>query len=273
MDKFNQYFEGKILYGDDFSIEEIRHWYHTEAEAYADLYGKKITDDKSYEYHNLNILYGFRYLKNVACFQNVLGFGASWGYEFIPILDKIKKLTIIESSMQTRSSKIGDILIPEYQTPNSSGEINFPNNSFDLITCFSTLHHIPNVSFILKELFRVLKNGGYMLLHEPIHSMGDWRNKRIGLTPNERGIPNAYLLNIIRQNEMTVVKMHYYYCMTSFLQRTFKKLNADSWLYLYVDKFLSYLFTFNIHYHAKNKLQRISPTSVFYVLRKPIDKK
>ena len=264
-----KYFKGKHLYGDDFSIEEISQWYNTESEAFANLYGINMNDAQSYGYHHLNILYGFRYLKHKAFFHNTLGFGASWGYEFLPVIDKIKKLTIIESSLQTRSFKLGEKLFPEYQSPTVEGNIEFPDNTFDLITCFDTLHHIPNVSFVLKELFRVLQAGGYLLLREPVHSMGDWRNKRSGLTANERGIPDEYLLKIINQNGIEVVKKHYYYCMTSFLKRIFKKINSDAWPYLYFDKFLSYLFAFNIHYHPVNKIQRISPTNIFYVLKKP----
>jgi len=270
MENYYQYFDETYLYGDDFSPEEIEKWYNIEAEAFADMYGIKMTDGKFYGFQHLNILYGFNYLKDQKTFHNVLGLGSSWGYEFLPVIDKIEKLTIIESSLQTRSSKLGKKLIPEYQSPIAKGNIEFPNNSFDLITCFDTLHHIPNVSFVLKELFRVLQPGGYMLLHEPIHSMGDWRNERLGLTANERGIPEKYLLKIIKQNGIEIAGKHYYFCMTSFLKRTFKKMNTDSWSYLYIDRFLSSLFAFNIHYHPKNKIQRISPTSIFYVLRKPI---
>jgi len=264
-------FEGTYLYGDDFSQEEIEKWYNAESEAFADMYGIKINDGESYGFHNLNILYGYRYLKNRETFHNALGLGSSWGYEFLPVIDKIMKLTIIEPSLQTRSSKLGEKLIPEYRSPNAKGNIEFPENSFDLITCFDTLHHIPNVSFVLKELFRVLQPGGYMLLHEPIHSMGDRRNKRLGLTANERGIPKNYLLKIINQNRIEIVRKHYYFCMTSFLKRTLKKINTDSRSYLYFDRILSYLFAFNIHYSPTNRIQRISPTSIFCVLRKPIE--
>lgn len=68
------------------------------------------------------------------------------------------------------------------------GKISFEDNSFDLITSFSVLHHVPNVSFVISELVRVLSKDGYLLIREPIHSMGDWSVKREGLTKNERGI-------------------------------------------------------------------------------------
>jgi ubiquinone/menaquinone biosynthesis C-methylase UbiE len=188
--EMEKYFNGKLLYGDDFSKEEIAKWYDEEAEAYADLYGKFVNTNK------------------------------------------------------------------------------FPDETFDLITCISVLHHIPNVSFVLSELCRVLKPDGYLLLREPINSMGDWRTKRPGLTANERGIPKDYLSEIIRETHLQIVKKHYFGCMTSFLQRIFHANLFSSKTYLHIDKYLSKIFAFNIHYHPQNKIQRISPTYVFYVLKK-----
>lgn len=71
---------------------------------------------------------------------------------------------------------------PNYIKSNISGKIDLPDNTYDLITAFSVLHHILNVSFVLSELFRVLNYNGYLLIREPIHSMGNWNNQRPGLT-------------------------------------------------------------------------------------------
>ncbi|OAV71616.1 hypothetical protein Barb4_00539 [Bacteroidales bacterium Barb4] len=264
MEKF---FTGKYLYGDDFSENQIVQWFNEEEEAYADLYGKNVKQ-MTYNAHDLNILYGYKYLNNCDCFNKVLGLGSSWGYEFLPIIKKINELTIVEASSQTVSTRLGNI-IPIYEKPQIDGRLKFSDNTFDLITCFATLHHIPNVSFVLSELFRVLKPGGYMLLNEPINSMGDWRDKRLRLTKNERGIPDEYLSLIIKKSPIEVVQKHYHSCMTSFFRRCFNQTRFfDTKIYLFIDKYLSMLMRFNIHYHPKNKLQRISPASLFYVLRK-----
>jgi SAM-dependent methyltransferase len=262
----DDYFSGKKLYGDDFSLEQIQEWYRQESEAYAQLYG--IKSQKQTYNHHVNNMYGYKYLKKISVFDNVLGLGSSWGYEFLPVIDKVKELHIIESSLQTRSKKLG-ALTPAYHTPNESGVINFPDNSFDLITVFSTLHHIPNVTFVLGELFRVLKPGGYLLLKEPVISMGDWRKKRDGLTVNERGIPEKIFDKAIENSSVYVVQKHYFACMTSFFLRISKNhCFFKSRPYYMIDKYLSKLFTFNIRYHPATKLQRIAPQSVFYVLRK-----
>jgi SAM-dependent methyltransferase len=230
------------------------------------MYGVKVQMEK-YNHHVHN-MYGYKYLKKIPSFEKVLGLGSSWGYEFLPVIDKIKELNIIESSLQTRSKKLGS-LIPVYHTPNVSGAINFPDNSFDLISVLDTLHHIPNVSFVLKELFRVLKPNGYLLLSEPIVSMGDWRKKRPGLTANERGIPEKILNETIQKFNIHIVQKHYFACMTSFFVRITKGHSFFRSQYYYIlDKYLSKLFAFNIIYHPITRLQRIAPQCVFYVLRK-----
>ncbi len=42
----------------------------------------------------------------------------------------------------------------------------FSDNTFDFITCFQVLHHIKCIDLSLKELSRVLKNGGILVLRE-----------------------------------------------------------------------------------------------------------
>lgn len=79
----------------------------------------------------------------------------------------------MDSSEQTVSKKLGNIVL-NYVKATLTGKINSQDKLFDLITCFSVLHHIPNVTFVFSELIRVLQPGGYLLLREPIHFMGDW---------------------------------------------------------------------------------------------------
>jgi SAM-dependent methyltransferase len=188
------YKTGKTLYGDEFSNSQIEQWFREEEEAYANL-GAKDLNTYEYLYHTINIINGFSKIPPPNIFyENVLGIGSAFGDEFIPIIDKIGKLTIVEPSKNLRSSQVGKI-IPKYVTPNAFGDLEFENNSFDLITCFGVLHHIPNVTKVLSEMIRVLKVGGVLLIREPIHSMGDWNSPRFGLTKNERGISEEFFNN------------------------------------------------------------------------------
>jgi SAM-dependent methyltransferase len=264
-----KYKAGDAVYGDDFDLKQIQNWYDEETEAYANL-GSKEAEEYVYGYHALNTLHGFNYIKDKK-FDNVLGLGAAWGHEYFPIIDKIKNLYIIEPSDNLRSKQLGDI-IPNYVMPAVSGKLDFPDNHFDLVTCFGTIHHTPNITFILQELHRVTKPGGYILLREPIISMGDWTKPRKGLTRNERGIPLKVFRNIFSDLKMEVVNEGFCFCMTAFFQRTWSKFSKKAIFthksYVLLDKWLSKLTLGNLHYHATKKLQRIAPQSVFYVLKK-----
>lgn len=263
------YLSGKKLYGDDFSINQIERWYLEESEGYADL-GSDNLANYTYNYHNLNSRYAFSKLSN-AKFENVLGFGSAYGFEFEPIVDKIGSITIVEPSEKLISNKIGH-LTPKYVKPAIDGKIDSPDNSFDLITCFGTLHHIPNVSFVISEFTRVIKPGGIILLREPVNSMGDWTKPRPGLTKNERGIPPKIFDSIIKSNNLKIVSKNYCLTMTSALQRTignfFKKPLHYYKSYLFIDMILSKLFAWNFYYHPTKMSQRIGPTSIFYLLQK-----
>jgi SAM-dependent methyltransferase len=260
------YFSGNQLYGDNFTISEIEQWYRDEQEAYADMYGQSDSPD-GFSGKNLDILFGYKYIPNKK-YANVLGFGASWGYELLPIIERIERLTIMDTSEQTVSNKLGNVT-PQYVKPSVSGKIDFPDNTFDLITCFSTLHHIPNVTFVVSELCRVLQKGGILLLREPIDSMGDWRKERKGLTKHERGIPPQYLRGIIASQPCEVVKVTYHHFIYPFLQKLLHnpKFLACKW-YLRIDYVLSKMFLWNYRYHPTNMLQRIFPRCVYYVIKK-----
>ena len=255
-----------ILYGDDFTIEAINQWYKEEEEAYANLYGESVTSN-TFEHTNFDTLFGFNRIPQKK-YKNVLGFGASWGYEFLPFIQNIEQLTIIESSEKTVSEKLGDIR-PTYLKSLSSGTIELADNTFDLLTSFSVLHHIPNVTYVLSELIRITKKNGYLLIREPIHSMDLGNPQRTGLTKNERGIPKSYLLDILKNNNCEIVHASYHYFMYAFLSRKLKNpAFMRSKVYLRIDKFFSRLFLWNLHYVAKNPSQRIAPQYIYIVARK-----
>lgn len=266
----DNYIKGRGLYGDDFSLEQIEKWYEEESEGYANL-GSKDISNYVYRYHEVNKMYGFSKLKKINHFENALGIGSAWGHEFEPIISKISKITIVEPSDNLISTKIGN-LTPTYVKPNVDGSLIFNSGTFDLITCFGTLHHIPNVSFVLKEIIRVLKPNGYLLLREPIISMGDWRFPRQGLTKNERGIPLSFFEAIFKNESVEIISCLHCFTMTTFLQRLMgsllKKPIYSYKLYLIVDRALSEIFKRNVKYHALNKISRIAPVSIYYVIRK-----
>ncbi|MGL4363605.1 MAG: class I SAM-dependent methyltransferase [Bacteroidales bacterium] len=271
MNKTISDFSGQTLYGDNLSPEEIQTWFDDETHGFESLEGTVDKCSNEYDFHKFNFLNGFSKLPSSLKFEKVLGLGSAWGYEFEPYIDRMKNITIIEPSDKLVKNKIGNI-IPTYVYPNMSGAIDFPDNTFNLITSFAALHHIPNVSFVVSELLRILKPGGYLLLREPITSMGDWRKPRKGLTKHERGIPPKIFEAVFEQSNIQIISKQYSFTGTFALQRILNKFTKiqlhNLKFYLYFDKVVSKLMKWNWNYHPKNIWQRIAPQNVFYVVTK-----
>lgn len=263
----DDYFSGRKLYGDDFSPEEIDAWFADEAEGYFAL-TKDSEDEYSYGYHELNKRHGYSALPNRK-FAHVLGIGSAYGEELRPILTRCERISILEPSDGFKNAALDGVPL-KYFKPVASGEMPFAKCSVDLITCFGVLHHIPNVSRIVNEFFRVLKPGGYVLVREPIISMGDWRNPRVGLTKRERGIPLQIMGGFVRRLGFDVLRERK--CMFSLTSRLRYIVSGPVYNNRFIVAFDAAVSSFPFWpkaYHAKNALQKLRPTSVYYVLRKP----
>ena len=261
------YYGGEKLYGDDFDEAQIAEWFEYEKEAYADL-GSKEKSSYVYGYHAFNILNGFKHLPKNVKFKNVMGFGAAYGYEIEPIKDMIENLVIIDPSDAFEQTEICGVPVT-YVRPSVDGTIAFADGSFDMILCFGTLHHIPNVSKIIVEFGRCLSPNGFILLREPIITMGDWRKKRPGLTLKERGIPIGVFRKIISDAKLTVVKETI--CFSPIAYRLAKIFGIKMYslpLGVLFDKWVSWLFIWNVRYHRTKKFHTLAPTNAFYVLTK-----
>ncbi len=264
-ENLKEYFSGRKLYGDDFDREQIKRWFEDEKEGYSELFSNY--KDQGYDYHELNKIHGFNKIKSVKHFDRVLSIGGAKGDELLPIVQKVGNITIIEPSKKLRSKELQGKKIT-YLDPESSGKINLPSETIDLITCFGVLHHIPNVSFVFQEMTRVLKKGGYMLIREPIVSMGDWTKPRKGLTKRERGIPLNIFRDVIKKNNLKIVSEDK---VLFPLTRRLKLKNGEmsnSKSVILLDHLLSRLFSWNSKYHSTKPWHKIRPQSVFYVLEK-----
>ena len=143
----------------------------------------------------------------------------------------------------------------------------FSDNTFDLVTCFGVLHHIPNITTVLREIIRVTAPQGIILLREPIRSMGDWKKPRRGLTKNERGIPHAFFDDLFERSDVKVFKKSF--CDASFafvLLHTLVGITRDTYLCQLFDNIISSLLSWNIHYHPQSRVQKLAPAS--YVVQK-----
>jgi SAM-dependent methyltransferase len=267
IDNYSDYFAGKKLYGDDFSIAEIIKWYEDEEEAYANL-GSKNKHNYSYQYHELNKYHGYNFIEDIR-FDKVLGLGSAYGHEFKPIIFSIGEINILDSS--DAFSELTEVFgIPcQYKKPNASGDIPFETSTFNLVTSLGVLHHIPNVSHVLSECYRCLKENGVMLIREPIKSMGDWRHKRNGLTKRERGIPIKILDSLIKEVGFTVINRSL--CFYSPLTKLTRLLGVSLFnnkTLVALDSWLCNSIEWNIKYHDSTIIEKFTPSCAYYVLKK-----
>ena len=264
---YSEYFSGSKLIGDDFNDAEIQEWFEQEKNAYVSLIDTR--ESYHYEYHALNDVCGFGIIKRAAPHSiRVCGFGSAFGHELKPIQDKVVSTVLIDSASSFHdkppSSKNLRTVLAQ-----CSGEINCDANSFDLITCFGVLHHIPNVSFVMSEFHRCLASGGILMVREPTTSMGDWRGPRVGVTKNERGIPSVLFKEIINKAGFEILK--HTPCVFPPLAVLCRKAGVvpyDSKITVYLDLLLSWAFRWNYRYHRSRLIDKFAPASDFYVCRK-----
>jgi SAM-dependent methyltransferase len=261
------YFSGELIYGDDFDQEKINQWFKAEENGYAGL-GYIDSETDFYPYHGMNMQYGWRHItsKNL---RKVLGIGSAFASEFSVVHQKIEEITVVEPGKKFwRDSAFGKRL--NYVMPMPSGEMKFADNTFDLVTAFGVLHHIPNVSFVISELVRVLKPCGHLLIREPIISMGNWNYDRPGLTKNERGIPANLLRKLLIAQGCELVAENF--IGFSPLQKIAGKLNInnywDSSLLRKLDWFLCKIFSWNSVYHRLTIFDRFAPSTGYWVVCK-----
>lgn len=262
---------GQTLCGDDFSPSEIDMWFADEKEGYYDLYyrdakAERITFDQ-YEYAGLAERHGFDWLPRCD-YDHVLGIGSATGFELSPVLERSARVTVLEPSDGFAATELLGKPV-SYVKPLASGLMPFDDASFDLIVCFSVLHHIPNVSTVIREMHRVLRPGGMVLLREPTHSMGDWRQPRRGLTKHERGIPLPIFRCIVQGGGFHVVKeTRCMFSLTSRLQRVMRRrIWTVGWVVTF-DAWLCGLPVWRDRYHADSISGKLRPTAVAFVLAK-----
>lgn len=262
------YFSGKKLYGNDFSPDQIDAWFADEADGYFNL-TQSVDAEYAYGYHALNKRHGYSALPKRR-YAHVLGIGSAYGDELGPILEYSDRISILEPSDGFNKTALNSVPLSNIK-PVSSGDMPFDTSSLDLITCLGVLHHIPNVSKLVNEFYRVLKPDGYALVREPIISMGDWRKPRTGLTKRERGIPLPVLRNFIKQAGFTVVRERKcMFSLTSRLKHVISGPVFNNMAMVELDALLSALPIWPRVYHSRNAFQKLRATAVFYVLKKPL---
>jgi SAM-dependent methyltransferase len=254
------YLSGVELYGDSFSQYQIDEWFADEASASYELSGGGTAE---FLYSEWARRYGYGWVPQ-RVWRHVLGFGAARGGELLPVA--ADQITIVESS----EYELADGLHASYVPAQASGDIAADDGAFDLAVSFGVLHHIPNVTHVLGELGRVLEPGGWLLVREPIVSMGDWTRPRKGLTQHERGIPPALLTAALEAADFQVLRRAFVgFPLNRFLWRygyVDAPYNRPFWTIL--DRALATMTRWNWRYHATRSWHKIRPTSLALVAQK-----
>jgi SAM-dependent methyltransferase len=259
------YLSGEKLYGDNLGPEDVRKWMKDEQTGYYNL-GAGNRDTYVYGYHSLNWRHGFSWLPRKD-FSHVLGVGSAYGDELLPLVGTARRITILDPGFD--ATHLGHFPV-EYVKPENDGGFPFEDNTFDVMTCFSVLHHLPNVRFLIGEMFRCLTPGGFALLREPIISLGDWRKPRRGITKHQRGIPLDIFRELVTLSGFRIIRERL--CTFSLVSR-FKYFIQEPvynvrWCVV-LDEWLCGLPIWSHRYHPRFPWHKLRPWSVAYVLQKP----
>lgn len=265
-ESLQEYYSGQKLFGDDFTLDEIQEWYRLEENACFEAYdqGRRRMPNNDH----LHWQCGYRpALAGRNGLGKVLGLGSGNGEEFRPVRRWIEHLYIVESA----AGYLQNDATTTYAKAHVDGRLDFPGNFFDTTVNIAVLHHIPNVSHVLGELFRVLKPGGICLVKEPITTLGAWHQPRVaGLCPCERGFPRDLLDAMTRRAGFELVRKT---CFEfPLLRRVRDNLGVDTYnskFWTALDRWCCRLTDWNYHYHRTRWFQKLAPSYVFLVLRKP----
>ena len=262
-----EYFAGGRLWGDNFDIEQIEEWYRDEQQAYFALEAID-KNPQFYDYHALNWRHGYSRLPTSLRFSKAMSFGGANGEELRPAVQRIQHAVIVEPAEY--SSRAIESCTLEYRKPNASGVLPASNDEFDLLTSLGALHHVPNVSTVVTEFYRVLKPGSFALVRDPVVSMGDWRKPRYRLTKRERGIPLEIFDKLVVAAGFRIV--HRRLCVHALTPRIGRVL-ATNWFnsrpITWLDDLLSNATRSSPRYHPTKWWQKLQPSAVFYLLQKP----
>jgi ubiquinone/menaquinone biosynthesis C-methylase UbiE len=182
--------------------------------------------------------------------KKVLDVGCGRGRVTIKIAKKAKEVYAIDvdrESIITARKRVSNLKLKNVKFDiMNSDKINYPNRFFDVVLCPWSLHHIKNKDKTLKQIRRVLKRNGYLVIIE-----GSSKNDYMYLTnlvkPNAKEKQEERISNIFKTAEKyfkLIKKVHFstYYMINSkkktlemfdFYKVPISKINSD-----YMNRFL-----------------------------------
>jgi ubiquinone/menaquinone biosynthesis C-methylase UbiE len=126
------------------------------------------TDLQGYENHSIERYRLEPYIKSFADFgrwenKNVLEIGVGLGADhkcFADFSPNLFGIDLTERAIAHTKSRIESYGLKSTLAVGDAENLNFPDNSFDLVYSWGVLHHSPNTQKAVNEVFRVLKDNG-----------------------------------------------------------------------------------------------------------------
>jgi ubiquinone/menaquinone biosynthesis C-methylase UbiE len=135
-------------------------------------YGKKFWDyiDEEIGTKNISLWENFikMFLDQIKFGTHVLDYGCGFGIESILLSHKIKRITAIDLDKEKISifnKLLSRINIRNIKALVANGQDTpFKDNSFDTVFCNESLSHVSDIKLALKEIKRILKKGGQIII-------------------------------------------------------------------------------------------------------------
>lgn len=257
--------------GNDYSEEEIEKWYRDE-EKFHDQFTEGLPGKDWVFYQIFNEGYAFNEYFHPGPDSRVLDFGCAEGRDIELFRSRqtfrLFGIDASETQLQRFREKFKG---SEVKKATHSGKIDFEDDFFDYIVELSTLHHIPNVSYVLSELSRVLKPEGMMIVREPVSFMRPLGKEppKEGLSPRERGISVGFMLREFRRMRMELMGFRLSFSTpVMFAVAKFTILEKVPRLVLAADKIISRALSSNMHYYRRSIKEKTAPGVAYYIVKK-----
>lgn len=107
--------------------------------------------------------------------KRILDIGCGEGYMLFRLKDKFDELygfDVATSRLKEAKAKVKEIdsfkaSKFKFVEGNADDSLPFPDDFYDVIICIAVMEHVYNISSLVKEIYRMLKPGGYVIAEVP----------------------------------------------------------------------------------------------------------
>jgi SAM-dependent methyltransferase len=133
-----------------FDLEERLWWYDGMRGITASLLGPALTEKNN---------------------RRLLDLGCGTGYSLVWLRDRFKFAEVYGVDLSPHAAAFWHARALDTVTLATADKLPFPNNSFDLVTCFDVIYQLNDerASDAVSEMHRVLKPGGLLFIREPAY--------------------------------------------------------------------------------------------------------